>query len=69
VAEAYQRLQKGEAFIAGVKSNTTNVAIRDITLKYYDPDTPQQFMQPVYEFVGESDFTAYVSAVSDAWTE
>jgi len=69
VAEAYQRLQKGEAFIAGVKSNTTNVAIRDISLKYYDPDTPQQFMQPVYEFVGESDFTAYVSAVSDAWTE
>lgn len=69
VAEAWQRLQKGDGFIAGVKLNTTNVVIRDVTLRYYDSDTPQQFMQPVYVFTGDPDFTAYVPAVSDAWTE
>lgn len=69
VAEAWQRLQKGAGFIAGVKPNTTNVTINDITLRYYDPDTAQQFMQPVYVFTGSPDFTAYVPAVSDAWTE
>jgi hypothetical protein len=69
VAEAWQRLQKGGGFIAGVKPNTTNVTIRDITLKYYDPDTAQQFMQPVYVFTGDPDFTAYVPAVSDTWLE
>lgn len=69
VAEAWQRLQKGEGFIAGVKPNTTNVTIRDITLRYYDPDTPQQFMQPVYVFTGDPDFTAYVPAIADAWIE
>ncbi|PIR99162.1 hypothetical protein COT87_00890 [Candidatus Collierbacteria bacterium CG10_big_fil_rev_8_21_14_0_10_44_9] len=69
VAEAYQRLQKGEAFISLVKPNTTNVSIRDVTLQYYDSDIAQQFMQPVYVFRGEPDFTAYVSAVSDAWVE
>lgn len=69
VAEAWARLQKGEAFIAGVKPNTTNVTIRDITLQYYDPDTAQQFMQPVYVFTGEPGFVGYVSAVADAWTE
>lgn len=69
VAEAWQRLQKGGGFIAGVKTNTTNVTIRDITLRYYDSDTPQQFLQPVYVFTGDPDFTAYVPAISDAWTE
>ncbi len=69
VAEAWQRLQKGEGFIAGVKPNTTNVTIRDITLRYYDPDTAQQFMQPVYVFTGDPDFTAYIPAISDAWIE
>jgi hypothetical protein len=69
VAEAWTRLQAGQAFIAGVKQNTTNVTINDITLRYYDPDTAQQFLQPVYEFTGSPDFVAYVPAVSDAWTE
>ena len=69
VAEAWQRLQKGEGFIAGVKPNTTNVTIRDITLNYYDADTPQQFMQPVYVFSGDPDFVGYIPAVSDAWVE
>lgn len=68
-AEAWQRLQKGSGFIAGVKPNTTNVTIRDITLQYYDADTPQQFLQPVYVFTGDPDFVGYVSAVSDQWTE
>lgn len=47
VAEAWQRMQKGLGFIAGVKPNTTNVTIREVSLQYYDSDTPQQFMQPV----------------------
>jgi hypothetical protein len=69
VGEAWQRLQKDGGFIAGVKPNTTNVTINDITLRYYDPDTAQQFMQPVYVFTGDPDFTAYVPAVADAWIE
>lgn len=69
VAEAWQRLQKGEGFIAGVKQNTTNVTIREISIRYYDPDTAQQFMQPVYVFSGDPDFVGYVRAVSDAWVE
>lgn len=69
VAEAWQRLQKGEGFIAGVKQNTTEVTIREISIQYYDPDTAQQFMQPVYVFRGDPDFVGYVRAVSDAWVE
>ncbi len=69
VTEAWARLQKGEGFIAGVKPNTTNVVIQDITLEYYDSDTPQQFLQPVYVFRGAPDFVGYVSAIYDPWLE
>jgi hypothetical protein len=69
VAEAWKRLQAGQGFIAGVKSSTTNVTITDVTLNYYDADTPQQFMQPVYVFTGSPDFAGYVPAINDAWTE
>jgi len=69
VAEAWARMQKGQGFIAGVKPNTTNVTITDVTIKYYDSDVPQQFMQPIYEFSGSPDFVGYVPALSDAWTE
>jgi len=69
VAEAWKRLQAGQAFVAGVKPSTTNVVINDVTLRYYDPDTAQQFLQPVYVFTGSPDFVAYVPAVSDAWVE
>ena len=69
VAEAWKRLQAGQAYIAGVKTNTGNVTIHDVTLNYYDSDTPQQFMQPVYVFTGDPDFAAYVPAVADAWVQ
>ncbi|MBP9670267.1 hypothetical protein KBD75_02610 [Candidatus Woesebacteria bacterium] len=69
VAEAWQRMQKGLGFVAGVKPNTTNVTIREVSLQYYDSDTPQQFMQPVYVFKGDPDFVGYVPAIADAWLE
>ncbi len=69
VAEAWQRLQRGEGFVAGIKPGAQEVVIRDIAIKYYDPDTAQQFLQPVYVFSGDPDFVAYVPAVSDQWLE
>ncbi len=69
VAEAWQRMQKGQGFVAGVKPSTTSVTIRQVSLKYYDAETPQQFMQPVYVFEGDPDFVGYVPALSELWVE
>lgn len=69
IAEAWQRMQKNQGFVAGVKPSATNVTIREIALQYYDSDTPQQFMQPVYVFRGDPDFVGYVPALSDQWVE
>ncbi len=69
VAEAWQRMQKGQGFIAGVKPSTTSVTVQSVSLQYYDSETPQQFMQPVYVFQGTSDFIGYVPAIADQWIE
>ncbi|KKU46352.1 MAG: hypothetical protein UX62_C0014G0004 [Microgenomates group bacterium GW2011_GWA2_46_7] len=69
VGEAWQRIQKGQAYIAGVKPSASSVIVREITLQYYDSDTPQQFMQPVYVFRGDPDFVGYVPALADGWVE
>lgn len=69
VAEAWQKLQDGQAFIASFPSNTENIILRDIYLAYYDSDTPQQFLQPVYVFEGDDNYFAYVPAVADEWVQ
>ncbi len=68
-ADAYARLQNGQSFIAAVKPSATSVTITDVSLAYYDSDTPQQYLQPVYVFKGDNDFEAYVPAVSDSWVQ
>jgi hypothetical protein len=36
-------------------------------LAYYDPDIYQEYLQPVYVFVGEPNFIAYVPAISNEY--
>lgn len=64
--EAWQLLQSGKGNIAQAVENGQNI-VRTIDLVYYDSDTPQEFMQPVYKFSGDNGFTGYVPAVQDKW--
>lgn len=68
VAEAWQRMQKGGGFVAGVET-ADEVVVRDVYLAYYDSELPQQYMQPVYVFEGDPGFLGFVPALSDAWVE
>lgn len=68
-ATAWQELQQGQGYIARNPSNTTSVTVRNISIGYYDSLDPQTYLQPVFVFEGDSDFVAYVPAVSPEWTE
>jgi len=69
VGEAWKRMQSNGGYIVAVKPETKEVTVREITLAYYDAEQPQQFMQPVYVFRGDSDFVGYVPALADEWVE
>jgi hypothetical protein len=65
VAEAWKIVQAGEAYIAS-KGEEDQAIIRDVILGYYDDFEEQEYLQPVYVFVGDNGFLAYVSALDPA---
>jgi len=69
VAEAWQRMQSGGGFVAAFDKRSSNVTVRNVYLAYYDSETPQQFLQPVYVFEGDPDFLGFVPAIADEWVE
>lgn len=62
--EAYADLQKGEGIVVSNPQDLDTVVIKSMFMGYYDPDEYQDYLQPVYVFVGEDNFVAYVPAVS-----
>ncbi len=48
---------------------TKTVTIRKVSLAYFEPITPVQFLQPVYVFEGDGGFVAYVPAVTEKYTQ
>ena len=43
--------------------------IRKVSLAYFEPVTPAQFLQPVYVFEGDRGFAAYVPAIVDKYVQ
>jgi len=60
----WEKLKKGEGLIIS-SSDKKDVVIKNMFLAYFDPDLYQEYFQPVYVFVGEPNFIAYVPAVID----
>jgi len=70
VAQAWNELQQAQGYIANLGQNEDGqVTVRKVYLGYYDADTPQHYLQPIYVFEGDKSFFAYVPAVDPKWTE
>jgi hypothetical protein len=63
--EAWSELNSGSGFVVAGTSGQKNIVIKDMKLRYFDPDTYQNYLQPVYVFLGEGDFVGYVPAVKN----
>lgn len=68
VNQAWQELQQGKGYIASLDQGVTEVVVRKVELGYFDSFEPQQYMQPVYIFSGDSNFVGYIQAVKDPKT-
>lgn len=68
--QAWDDLKNKNGTIISLGTNTgNNIAIKSMKLFYFDPDIYQSYLQPVYVFVGENGFVAYVEAVSESYIE
>lgn len=63
--EAWAELNSGMAFVVAGTQGQKNILIKDMKLRYLDPDTYQNYLQPVYVFLGEGDFVAYLQAIKN----
>lgn len=61
----WEQLKKGQGLVVSAPSDQKNIVIKNMFLAYLDPDVYQEYLQPVYVFLGEPNFIAYVPAVSD----
>jgi len=65
-ATAWEELKAGKGYIENFGNNNPQepIVIRKIYLAFFDPDTPQNFLQPIFVFEGDNNFRAYIPAVS-----
>jgi hypothetical protein len=67
---AWQELQENKGYIASLGENNDGlVTIRKVTLGYFDLRSSQNFLQPVFVFEGDRNFTAYIAAVDQKYVE
>lgn len=67
--QAFDELQKDQAFFASVPTNIQTVLIKNVTLGYFAPSENQEYLMPVIVFEGDNGFFAYVSAITDEWID
>lgn len=63
--EAWSELNSGLGFVVAGTQGQKNIVIKSMKLSYFDPDIYQNYLQPVYVFLGEGDFVGYVPAVKN----
>ena len=66
VSQAMENLKSGNYWPSSDIS-AGNVVIREATLAYYEPVTLAQYLQPIYIFRGDNNFSAFVPAVTDKY--
>lgn len=65
--QAWTALNEGRGKVVSVAEGVENVSIKNMYLGYLDPDIYQPYLQPVYVFLGDNNFAAYVPAITDEW--
>ncbi len=63
--QAWDDLQKGKGMVVSAGTAGGEVKIQKVFRAYYEPDTYQEYVQPVYVFLGENRVAAYVPAIAD----
>lgn len=67
---AWQELTEGKGYIANLGNNPDGqITVRKLSLAYFEADTYQKFLQPIYVFEGDRNFIGYVPAVDSVWIE
>ena len=62
--QAWEELKVGRGLVINNDNPAPDILVKKMFLGYYDPDTYQEYLQPVYVFLGDNNFVSYIPAVS-----
>jgi len=65
---AWQELKNNQEIVINPASGKT-VNIKKMFLGYFDPDVYQNYLQPVYVFLGDNNFVGYVAAIDNKYLQ
>ena len=65
-AQAWEELKNGGGLVTNDSPKTGTIKIRRMFLGYFD-GAVDDYTMPVYVFLGDKNFVAYVSAITDEW--
>ncbi len=68
-ALAWKELQEGKGYVISNPKNDTGIDVKNMFTAYLDPSIYQDYLEPVYMFLGDNNFAAYVPAVSASYLE
>jgi len=63
--QAWNQLKAGGGMVVAGREGVKDVTIKKMGLYYLDSDIYQTYLEPIYVFIGNNDFVAFVPAVSD----
>lgn len=66
-AQAWEELINKLGTIVSPAQGSTDIIVRDMFLAYYGPEKYQPYILPVYVFIGDNGFAAYVSAIDNVY--
>jgi len=61
---AWNDLNNGKGLVVSSNVDNGSISIKKMNFGYLDPDNNEDYLQPVYIFIGTNNFVAYVPAVS-----
>lgn len=62
---AWEELKKGNGMVVSSTKDQTNVSVKKMFMAYLDPSIYQDYLEPVYVFINDQNFVAFVPAVSN----
>lgn len=66
-AQALADLKQQKGLIVSAGANNNNIIIKKMFLGYLDPDKYHPYLEPVYVFLGDKGFVAYLQAVKEEY--
>lgn len=65
--EAWKELKSGKGMVFYNKPENKDILIKKMLYGYLDPKEYQDYLQPVYVFLGDNDFIGYVPAIKEQY--